>query len=274
MTLHVVITGAASGLGKAMSEYYAARGAKLCLLDINLAEGQANAERLTQQHGQEVIFYQCDITQADQVQDVVEALTDVWGKVDVLVNNAGVATAGTLENEDILQWQWVLDINLLGQVRMTQALLPLLKANAQENANSSIINIASQAGITPIPMMGSYNASKAALVSFAETMHLELAHQHIHVSVACPSFFDTNLDKSLRSSQPGMQELVRKLLSRSELSAAEVAERIVTQSESGRFLLLTHKSGRLAYNLKRFLPMGRYLNMVKKKTRHFARSGT
>ncbi|MEP7766313.1 SDR family NAD(P)-dependent oxidoreductase, partial [Sanguibacter sp. 26GB23] len=84
-----------------------------------------------------------------------------------------------LEYEDIEQWQWVLNINLLGLVRMTKAFVPLLSAQT----HSQIINIASQAGITPIPYMASYNASKAAVVSFSETMYLELAKSGIQVSV-------------------------------------------------------------------------------------------
>ena len=134
-----------------------------------------------------------------------------------------------------------------------------------------IINIASQAGITPIPIMGSYNASKAAVVSFSETMHLELADKQIHVSVACPSFFNTNLDKSLRTKQPGVSSLVGKMLSRSSLTAADVARIIIDKSLSRDFMILSHKDGRMAYRLKRFLPINRYLNTVKAKTRHFGK---
>jgi short-subunit dehydrogenase len=159
----------------------------------------------------------------------------------------------------------VLEVNLLGMVRMCRALVPLMKKGA------SITNIASQAGITPIPLMASYNASKAAVVSFSETMHLELANQDIHVSVACPSFFPTNLDKSLRSKQPGIDKLVTKMLHKSELSAAQVAQIIIQQSNAKRFMILTHKQGKQAYNLKRFLPSRLYLKMIKKKTKHLMR---
>jgi short-subunit dehydrogenase len=97
-----------------------------------------------------------------------------------------------------------MNINVLGMVRMTPAFAPMMKAQKK----ASIINIASQAGITPIFFMGSYNASKAAVVSFSETMHIELAKDNIQVSVVCPSFFPTNLDQGMRSTQPGVQELV------------------------------------------------------------------
>lgn len=258
----ILITGAASGLGKALALHYANDGAAVFLVDKNLAEVEALASTLSQQ-GADAFAWGCDITQQTEIDALRKAVDQQWSSVDVLINNAGVATAGALEFEDLELWQWVFDINLFGMVRVTRTFIDKMSNQSQ------LINIASQAGITPIPLMASYNASKAAVVSFSETLHLELAHRGIHVSVACPSFFATNLDKSLRTNQPGIGKLVSKLLTKSDLSASEVAKIIAQQSAARQFMIVTHKAGKIVYAMKRFLPNKRYLNKVKTKTKGF-----
>lgn len=264
MSKHVLITGGASGLGAALVKHYASRGAKICIADLNATRAidviSANAHQAA-----ELFFQPCDITNQADIEELLQVLTARWGKLDVLVNNAGVATGGALAFEDIEQWQWVLNINLLGMVRMTQCFAPLLA----HQTKSQIINIASQAGITPIPYMASYNASKAAVVSFSETMYLELSKDGIQVSVACPSFFATNLDESMRSKQPGVHALVKKLLTRSSTTAEDVAATIINQAETGNFMILSHKEGRMAYRLKRYMPTNHYLKMMLKKLKKF-----
>ncbi|MFT4940676.1 MAG: NAD(P)-dependent dehydrogenase (short-subunit alcohol dehydrogenase family) [Paraglaciecola sp.] len=261
---HVLITGGASGLGEALALHYAANSAQVCIADIN-PDGAQQVLQKIKDAGGSAFFLPCDITSQEDVDNLANEIKERWGELDILINNAGVATGGALEFEDIEQWQWVIDINVLGMVRMTRAFVPMMKA--QDKA--TIINIASQAGITPISFMGSYNASKAAVVSFSETMHIELAKDNIQVSVVCPSFFPTNLGLGMRSAQPGVQQLVSKLLSRSDITAEQVAHIIYVQAKAGKFMILTHKLGRQAYRLKRFLPTKRYMKMMKQKMAKF-----
>lgn len=270
MSNTALITGGASGLGEALAHKYAKQGFEVCIADLNHERGESVCTQINNTGGT-AFFIGCDITDELSIEQLKSELQTRWGKLDVLINNAGVATGGALEFEDIEQWQWIMDINVFGMVRMCRAFVPLLEqpiANAQQNT-SQIINIASQAGITPISLMASYNASKAAVVSFSETMHIELAAKNIHVSVACPSFFATNLGESLRSKQPGIAELVGKLLSRSDIDATNVAEQIYQASENNKFMIITHKLGRQSYRLKRWLPSMRYLSMMKNKFKHF-----
>ena len=265
MNKNVLITGGASGLGEALSLHYAKQNFEVCIADLNSERGNKVVEAITQANGK-AFFLPCDITNAADIETLKEQLQTRWGKVDVLVNNAGVATAGALEFEDIEQWQWVININVLGMVRMCRAFVPVMK----QQGGGKIVNIASQAGITPAPLMGSYNASKAAVVSFSETMHLELADNNIHVSVACPGFFSTNLDESLRSKQPGAAKLVSKMLhNSSHMTAIKVAEAIYQDSENFKFMTITHPDGRSAFRMKRWLPPMRYLAMMKQKLKHF-----
>lgn len=264
----VLITGAASGLGKALALRYAKSDAEICVVDMNVADGEAVAKQI-QNTGGSAFFHACDITQQYDVDQLAKAINERWGSLDILINNAGVATAGLVPFESLEDWQWVMNINVLGHVRMTKKMLPLIdKSNIEFRA---IINTASQAGITPGPGMGSYCASKAAMVSFSETLYLEQVHNGVHVSVVCPAFFDTNLNTSLRTNQPGMENAVNKLVKNSGISADDIADKVFTQTADKQFMIITHADGRKAYRLKRFLPMKRYLNMVKKQTAKFVK---
>lgn len=260
----VFITGAASGLGKALALRWAKTGARVCLADVNDAMGQETLAEVNAT-GAQGVYCHCDVTELTQLQDARDELLARWGGVDVVINNAGVATAGTLQNEDIEQWQWVLNINLLGTVRTSQVFVEVFKRQGRGH----LVNVASQAGLTPIPNMASYNAAKAAVVSFSETMALELAQHHVAVTLVCPSFFRTNLDKSVRSKQPGMDKLVRKMMERTHITAEDVAERTYQAVKKRHFMVLTHREGLKVYLLKRFLPIRTYLNMMLKKTVRF-----
>lgn len=257
----ILITGGASGLGKALAEQYAEQGAQLWLIDINQSMLDATADEL-RDNGATVHASLCDITQQAQIDTLRQQVGEQWQGLDCLINNAGIATGGMLHWDDIKQWQRVLDINVLGMVRMTQAFIDLLR-----HERGSIINVASQAGLTPIPMMGSYNASKAAVISFSETMAVELSKDRIQVSVVCPAFFPTNLDKSLLSKQPGLAQTVTKLLKNSPMSATDVANYVVEKASQGHYLIQPHSIGRKTYWLKRLLPRNTYLKTVRKQTR-------
>ncbi|MCL1114744.1 MULTISPECIES: SDR family oxidoreductase [Shewanella] len=261
-TKHVLITGAASGLGKALALKWAAMQAEICVADINQQAGeQVCAEILSQ--GGKAFFIPCDITNIDSITSLKECLLSRWQSIDLLINNAGVASADIMEVEPIAQWRWVMEINVFGIVNMCQQFIPVFK----QQGYGSILNVASQAGLTPIPFMSSYNASKAAVVSLSETLRLELASDNINVSVLCPGFFKTNLGSSLRTQLPTMEKLLGKLFDKSPINAEQVAE-IAYQGESNKqFLLLTHQQGKRLYLLKRLLPRSLYFTLVLAQTR-------
>lgn len=266
----VLITGAASGLGKALALKYSNSSYQVCVADTNVKKGEQLAQQI-QSSGGTAFFVECDITKQWDVDKLALRLAEHWRSLDVLINNAGVASAGLLDFESLEQWQWVIDINLLAHIRMTKGLIPLIRAS--KSSNRAIVNIASQAGLTPAPGMGSYSATKAALISFSETLYLELVHEGIHVAVVCPTFFDTNLSSSLRSDQPGMEEVVDGLMKNSNSSADQVAETVFEQVQRKRFSILTHRDGRVAHRLKRFLPMSWYLKIIKGRTENFVKKG-
>ncbi|MCY7295584.1 SDR family oxidoreductase [Alteromonas sp. a30] len=264
----VLITGGGSGLGKALAYRWADAGAKVCIADINTERGEATMTEL-KNSAADVLFCQCDITQQSHVEALRDTLMQEWGGVDVVVNNAGVATGGSIADEPMPQWQWVFEINLFGMVRMTQVFAPIF----QQQGRGYFLNVASQAGLTPMPLMGSYCAVKSAVVSFSESMRLELVDDNIGVSVLCPAFFRTNLHESMRSDNPVMHGVVNKLLERGTLTAEQVAEMAFQGVQKGEFMIQTHKEGRRATRLRRWLPQSWYLRMMEKQTSKFREKG-
>ena len=269
----ILITGGATGLGQAialaLSEQHGKNGdqLKVCIADIHEQRGQETLALLTEK-GTEAFYQPCDITQDDDVANLVTAIEARWGGVDVVFNNAGVASGGSLSDESIAQWKWIFDINLLGMVRVSKAMLPLFKAQGA----GYFVNIASQAGLTPIPYMNSYNAVKAAVVSLSETMKLELAPDNIDVSVVCPSFFKTNLDESMRSDNPAMHKMMARFFKKADMTKEEVAQSICDQVAQKRFLILTHKLGKRAFLMKKLLPTQMYINNMLKQTKAMKRA--
>ena len=264
---NLVITGGASGLGLAMAKRWAKTGTNICLVDRN-EDGAGVALQYLQRLGATASFIRCDVTDDEAVAAMAAKVKQLLGTIDILINSAGVPTAGSIEAESIEAWHWVLNINLLGTVRVTKALSPLMR----QQGKGHIVNVASQAGLTPMPMMGSYNATKAAVIAFSETLHLEMAPFNVGVSVLCPAFVKTNLDKSLPDEQSQMQSVVTKLVQKGNVSADAVAEMTYQAVLSNQFLITTHRFERRIYRLKRWLPR-LYNWLMLRRTKAFTLKG-
>lgn len=254
MSQHVLITGGASGLGRALAERYLRSGAQVLIADRDAARGEATCQALqplATRHGGSVHFQPADICRDEDWQALLCWCQTHWQGLDVLINNAGVAAGGRIEKLPMADWDWIIEINLKGMVRGLREFVPLLK----QQGHGQIINIASLAALANAPMMSSYNVTKAAVVSLSETLRHELGAYGIAVSVVCPSFFQTNLADSLRSPEPGLEQSVRKLLASGKLDAAQVANYIFRAAQKKRFLILPHAEGRWLWRLKRFVPV-------------------
>ena len=253
MSQRVFITGGASGLGLAFARVYAGRHDRVAIGDIHeqrLESAAAELERL----GAEVLSLKCDVTQLQDLESARATLEREWGGVDVLINNAGVATGGDIDQGPIEDWEWVIDVNLMGVVRGCRAFVPLMK----QQGGGHIINVASAAGLLSPPGMDSYNVTKAGVVALSETLYTELARHHIGVTVACPAFFKTNLMETARSAVPGLDKAVDELMSRSPLSADDVARAVVRSAERGELVAAPHRLERRLWLLKRLSPTSYY----------------
>jgi NAD(P)-dependent dehydrogenase (short-subunit alcohol dehydrogenase family) len=260
----VFVTGGASGLGRAIVERFVRSGARVCIGDIDEAGGNELAARL----GGGAFFMRCDVTKDEDFERVKDELGARWGGVDVVVNNAGVAQAGPIDAVPMDDWKWIVDINLLGVVRGCRTFTPVFK----KQRSGHLVNVASMAGLLDVPFMSSYNATKAAVVSLSETLQNELEEEGVRVSVVCPSFFKTNIAASMRATDPGLRSATERFLSRSPLTADDVANDVFEAVEHGRFYVLSHKDGRAAWMMKRLLPRQVYAAVLRKQTRAMRRA--
>lgn len=260
----IFITGGAMGLGRALAHRYAREGYRVCIGDVNDVRGKETAAELSSL-GADGFYLHCDVTNEAEFAAVADELQKRWGGVDIVVNNAGVATAGKIEDASLADWQWVLDINLLGVVRGCKVFTPLFK----KQGSGYFVNIASAAGLLNVPFMSSYNVSKAGVVALSETIQTELADDNIGVSVVCPSFFKTNLAEGMRTDDPKLRSITSKVIERGKLTADQVADFIYEAVRARTFYVLPHKLDERIWLAKRALPRRIFAGIVVQRARRF-----
>jgi NAD(P)-dependent dehydrogenase (short-subunit alcohol dehydrogenase family) len=232
----LLITGAASGLGAALTAAARARGALVLATDRDGAD-------LGSHSGDGVV--RLDITSGDDWDAAVAWVEREWGALDVLVNNAGVAGGGRLDRADLDEWQWLFDINVFGMVRGVRAFTPLLKQHG-----GHVVNVASLAALVHPAGMASYNAAKAAVLAFTETVGHELASYGVQAHAVCPSYSRTNLMDSLRGKDSAVGQVMSRLVTDSPVSAEEVAQAVLAGVDAGDELILPDPAARAAYAMK------------------------
>ena len=234
MTLRVLVTGGSSGLGAALVAAYRARGARVLVADISVAAG-ATGDQI-----------HLDVRSDDDWAAARARVTEHWGGLDVLVNNAGVAGGGRLDVATLDEWQWITEINLFGVVRGTREFTPVFK----EQGGGRIINIASLAGLVHPAGMGSYNAVKAAVVALTETTGHELAEYGVTAHVVCPSYFRTGLVDSMQGSDTAVGAVIGALVQSAPLGPEEIADAILAGVDAGDEMILPDEAAQAAYGLK------------------------
>lgn len=241
----ILITGGASGLGLALAKRYATAGWRVCLGDVNAVRG-AEAVVELRAMGNEAHFLTCDVTKEADFESAAAWLETNWGGVDIVVNNAGVAAAGMFTDFSEADWQWILNINLMGVVRGCKVFTPVFRKLGQ----GRFVNIASMAGLLNPPLSVTYNVAKAGVISLSESLAAELGGDNIAISVVCPSYFKTNLVESLRTPNPLVAQEMTRLVTQSRYSAEDIAEKIFQGVERGDFLISTHEKATKAWQEK------------------------
>lgn len=240
----VLITGGASGLGRALALAFLERGDRVIVTDLAPTDARPSTVPA------DAHYLRLDVRSEEEWQAAREEVDEIWGGLDVLVNNAGIAQGGRIELLTEADWQLITDINLLGVARGCRTFVPVLKAQG----HGHIVNTASLAGLVHPPTMSSYTAVKAAVVAMSESLRWELEPAGITVSVLCPSFFRTNLASSLNTSDPAASAFATKLIDRADLDAAQVATAAMDGIDAGEFLVLPDPDARKNHLAKRFLP--------------------
>ena len=195
------ITGGASGMGLAMARSFAAAGMKVAIADVE----QAALDRVKAEFDArpaEVITLRVDVTDRAAMEAAADATEAAFDKVHVLVNNAGVAVGGSLDQMSYEDWDWVMGVNLDGVVNGLQAFLQRIKAHGE---GGHVVNTAALAGHFAIPGLGIYTATKYAVVGISETLRADLKQHNIGVSVLCPGVVNTNIFDSGRNRPSHLQ---------------------------------------------------------------------
>jgi len=251
----VLVTGGSSGLGAALVDQYAARGADVLVCDLKAPEGDAPYLRL-------------DVRSDDDWAEAVAWTEEHWGGLDVLVNNAGVAGGGRIDVATLDEWQWITEINLLGVVRGTRAFVPTFKSQR----SGTIINVASLAGLVHPAGMASYNAVKAGVVAFTETVGHELAEYGVSAHVVCPSYFRTGLIDAMQGSDHAVGEIIGALVAAAPLGPDDIARAVLEGVDRGDELILPDDAARGAYELKQ-TDRAAYDAVMRKQAAHLNAAG-
>ena len=191
-----IVTGASSGIGEATAIALAAAGAKVALAARRSERLETLTQRI-QQNGGEALPITADVANEAQVQDMVSATKDKWGRVDILVNNAGVMLLGPVYQANTEDWRRMFDVNVLGLMYATHAILPLMKAQGEGH----IVNISSVAGRVANAGTGVYNATKWAVGAFSESLRKEVHKDKIRVTIIEPGLVATELPQHITNSE-------------------------------------------------------------------------
>lgn len=252
--LGAVITGAGSGLGRALALDIARRGGRVVVSDIDERSATETAAQI-QRDGGEAHVVPCDVTDAGQVDELAARARERLGAVDFVANNAGVAVAGPFENIALDDWAWIVNVNLWGVIHGCRAFLPDMKARGR----GYVLNVASAAGLMSTPRMSPYNVTKAGVVALSETLYGEYRRHGVHVGVLCPTFFTTGIMARARGVlRPGERRGVEAAMRRSRVQAPEVARVAVDGVLAGRLHILPMRDGRILWRAQRLLPAGFY----------------
>ncbi|MFL9898389.1 SDR family oxidoreductase [Paraburkholderia fungorum] len=256
-----VITGAASGFGRAFAEKGASLGMKLVLADVN-PDALAQTVDALRAGGAEAIGVPTDVADAAQVEALAQAALDAFGKVHLLFNNAGVGSGGFLWESSANDWAWVFNVNVMGVAHGVRVFTPIM---LRQNEPAHIVNTASVAGLLSPPAMGIYNASKHAVVSLTETLYhdLQLAQAanpaqlagsgEVGCSLLCPAFVPTGIAEAERArpaelrndsgptrSQIAAGKQLQRAVQAGKLTATDVAGITFEAIAERRFYIVTH----------------------------------
>ncbi len=244
----VIITGASSGIGKALAIDFAQRGANLVVASRNYVALCELTDSLIKQYNIKAVAVQCDVTVQSDCEYLIKQAILTFGRIDVLVNNAGISMRALFRDVEIEVLKRVMDINFWGTVYCTKYALPELL-----RSKGSLVGVSSVAGYKGLPGRSGYSASKFAMNGFLEVLRVENLHNGLHVLTACPGFTASNI-RFTALSKDGSQQGESTLEEDKMMTAEEVARRIADGVENRSRTLIMTRQGKLAVLLSKFVP--------------------
>ncbi len=242
----VVITGASSGIGKALAYEFASRGASLVLAARRMDRLQQIEQELT---GTEILSVQADVSKEEDCENLMKQAVDRFGQIDVLINNAGISMRALFADLDVSVMKRLMDVNFWGTVYCTKSALPhLLKTKG------SVVGVISIAGYVGLPARTGYSASKYAIRGFLDALRIENLKTGLHVLVAAPGFTASEV-REVALTQDGSAQGQTPRDESKMMTAEECAKHIANAvKKRKRELILTFVEGKLTVFLGKFLP--------------------
>jgi NAD(P)-dependent dehydrogenase (short-subunit alcohol dehydrogenase family) len=246
-----VVTGGASGIGRAMAERFGAEGMKVVLADVE-EQALRQAEAEFREKGVDVLGVLTDVSKPEELEKLAQQTLNAFGAVHILCNNAGVAGAwGPIWENTLEDWNWILGVNLWGVIHGVRTFLPIM---LQQGEEGHIVNTASVAGL--MPGRGIYGVTKQAVVALSESLYneLKLAEAKVGVSVLCPGWVDTKIADADRNRPAGLAnaaeplpdprrdattEMVRNFL-KNGMPPAEIAGQVLEAIRDDKLYIITH----------------------------------
>src|SRR5881409_1466762 len=247
-----VVTGAASGIGRALASRFAAEGMKVVLADVD--EGVlATVERELAASGARVLAVPTDVARATDVETLARRAVDAFGAVHVLCNNAGVAgRPAPIWEQSVADWEWTLGVNLWGVIHGLRVFLPIMLA---QDSEGHVVNTASMAGLVSLPNLAPYHATKHAVVTISESLHHELALRgsRLRASVLCPGFVRTRIMDAARPAATEemrrWEEGYRRFIA-AGMAPEDVAARVLDAIREERFWILPHPETKVGFEIR------------------------
>jgi NAD(P)-dependent dehydrogenase (short-subunit alcohol dehydrogenase family) len=259
-----VITGAGAGFGRALALELAGRGGRLVLSDVDVSAVEETARLARARGAADARAFACDVTRLADL----EALAAACDRpIDLVVNNAGVSSGGLIGELPVEDWRWTIEVDLFGVLHGCHVFVPRLR----KQGHGHVLNVASAAGLLCAPRMGAYNVAKAGVVALSETLAAELEGTAIGVTVLCPTFFETNIVRSGRFTDPKTRAFADRMMKRAR-PVEEVVLAALASVERGELYSVPMADGRWLWRLKRAVP-GSYRGIVAAGMRVLDRGG-
>ncbi len=244
----VIITGASSGIGKACAMEFAKAGCKIVITGRNTKKLSEAATEIKSKHNADVLEVASDVSREDDCRKIISETMNRFGRIDILINNAGISMRALFNETDLSVIKQLMDINFWGTVYCTKFALPEILKN-----KGSVVGISSVAGYLGLPGRTGYSASKFAMHGFLGALRVENRKNNLHVMICCPGYTESNIRKTALNSS-GKAQGDTPLDEQKLMSAETVAQHIVNGIKSRKRTIVLTAQGKISVLLGKFFP--------------------
>lgn len=243
----IIVTGASSGIGRSLAEELAKRGAKVILAARNIHKLNDLSKKI-ESRGSEILAVKTDVSNEGECKNLIKKTIEKFGRIDVLINNAGISMRALFEEVDLIVIKQLMDVNFWGTVYCTKYAMPYVL-----KTKGSVVGVSSIAGFKGLPGRSGYSASKFAVHGFLEVLRTENLKNGLHVLIACPGFTASNI-RNTALTKDGSQQGESPRDESKMMTSEEVAIRITDAIEKRKRTLILTSQGKLTVLLNKFFP--------------------